>query len=177
MPRELITIQVGQCGNQIGSRFWELLLEEHAKYNPSGIYDDALSSFFRNTDGGASLGVGTAISHLKARAVVVDMEEGVTNQLLKSDIGEIFDQKNFINDVSGAGNNWAHGHFEYGRRYRESLTANIARAMEQCDSLQAFFLLHSLGGGTGSGLGTYILGLLEDEFPEIFRFTASVFPS
>jgi tubulin epsilon len=27
MPRELITIQVGQCGNQIGSRFWELLLE------------------------------------------------------------------------------------------------------------------------------------------------------
>jgi tubulin epsilon len=38
-------------------------------------------------------------------------------------------------------------------------------------------LLHSLGGGTGSGLGSYILGLLEDEFPEVFRFTASVFPS
>ncbi len=34
MPRELITIQVGQCGNQIGLKFWELLLEEHAKYNP-----------------------------------------------------------------------------------------------------------------------------------------------
>jgi tubulin epsilon len=49
--------------------------------------------------------------------------------------------------------------------------------MEHCDSLQSFFLLHSLGGGTGSGLGTYILGLLEDEFPEVFRFTASVFPS
>ena len=37
--------------------------------------------------------------------------------------------------------------------------------------------MHSLGGGTGSGLGTYIIGLLEDEFPEVFRFTASVFPS
>lgn len=49
--------------------------------------------------------------------------------------------------------------------------------MEQCDSLQSFFLIHSLGGGTGSGLGTYILSLLEEEFPEIFRFTASVFPS
>jgi tubulin epsilon len=87
MPRELITIQVGQCGNQIGSRFWELLLEEHAKYNPEGSYDDALSSFFRNTDRGASLAPGTPIRELKARAVVVDMEEGVTNQLLKSDIG------------------------------------------------------------------------------------------
>jgi tubulin epsilon len=88
------------------------------------------------------------------------MEEGVTNQLLKSDIGEIFDQKSFINDVSGAGNNWSHGFFEYGRRYRTHLVDNIKRAMEHCDSLQSFFLLHSLGGGTGSGLGTYILGLL-----------------
>ena len=23
MPREIITLQVGQCGNQIGSSFWE----------------------------------------------------------------------------------------------------------------------------------------------------------
>jgi glucosamine--fructose-6-phosphate aminotransferase (isomerizing) len=33
--------------------------------------------------------------------------KSVTNQILKSDIGELFD--NVINDVSGAGNNWAHG--------------------------------------------------------------------
>jgi tubulin epsilon len=46
MPRELITVQVGQCGNQIGMRFWDLALREHSKY--STIYDDALSSFFRN---------------------------------------------------------------------------------------------------------------------------------
>lgn len=23
MPREIITLQVGQCGNQIGSEFWK----------------------------------------------------------------------------------------------------------------------------------------------------------
>jgi hypothetical protein len=28
-------------------------------------------------------------------------------------------------------------------------------------ALQGFLLLHSLGGGTGSGLGTYLLGLME----------------
>jgi tubulin epsilon len=43
MPRELITVQVGQCGNQIGCKFWELALKEHAAYNPSGVYDDAIS--------------------------------------------------------------------------------------------------------------------------------------
>ncbi len=47
MPRELVTIQVGQCGNQIGCRFWELALREHAAYNAKGVFDDALSRFER----------------------------------------------------------------------------------------------------------------------------------
>lgn len=38
------------------------------------------------------------------------MEEGVINAMLKSNIGEIFDERQFINDVSGAGNNWAQGY-------------------------------------------------------------------
>ena len=59
-------------------------MKEHAKNNSSGIFDEALSSFFRNTHHDSTLPVGSEISELKARAVVVDMEEGVTNQLLKS---------------------------------------------------------------------------------------------
>jgi len=38
-------------------------------------------------------------------------------------------------------------------------------------------LFHSIGGGTGSGVGTYILEMLAEEFPETYRFTSSVFPS
>lgn len=34
-------------------------------------------------------------------------------------------------------------------------------------------MMHSLGGGTGSGVGSYILGLLEDEYPDVYRFTTS----
>ena len=30
MPREIITVQVGQCGNQIGRAFWSQALQEHA---------------------------------------------------------------------------------------------------------------------------------------------------
>lgn len=43
MPREIVTIQVGQCGNQVGCRFWEMALREHAAYNPRGVYDASLS--------------------------------------------------------------------------------------------------------------------------------------
>lgn len=53
----------------------------------------------------------------------------------------------------------------------------MRRATEVCDSLQSFFLMHSLGGGTGSGLGTYLLTLLEDNFPNVYRFSTVVFPS
>ncbi|KRW99670.1 Tubulin/FtsZ, GTPase domain [Pseudocohnilembus persalinus] len=157
MPRELVTIQVGQCGNQIGMKFWELALKEHSQNNKNGIYDDALSSFFKN-------------------AIIVDMEEGVINQMLKSDIGEIFDDRQFIHDVSGAGNNWAHGYHYYGNKYRENIVNRIRKTVEECDSIQCFFLMHSLGGGTGSGLGSRILTILKEEFPEVYRFTASVFP-
>lgn len=31
MPREIVTVQVGQCGNQIGCKFWELALSEYGK--------------------------------------------------------------------------------------------------------------------------------------------------
>ena len=31
MPREIVTIQVGQCGNQIGRSFWSAALHEHAE--------------------------------------------------------------------------------------------------------------------------------------------------
>lgn len=183
MPREIITIQVGQCGNQIGSGFWDLLLREHAEGTKSQpLYTDPLSSFFKNTDYNGRIISSkepgySQINNLKARAVIVDMETGVINKLHKGKLGELFDTKRFVYDVSGAGNNWAHGFAEYGPKYRDSIAEAVRKNAEECNSLQSFFLLHSVGGGTGSGLGSYILSLLEDYFPSVFRFTASVFPS
>ncbi|CAK8678036.1 unnamed protein product [Clavelina lepadiformis] len=175
-----IVIQVGQCGNQIGCRFWDLCLHEHAFYNEKGIYDDAVSSFFRNTDHACDIPtkIGTnQIKNLKARAILVDMEEGVINELLDGDLGEIFDNKQLITDVSGSGNNWATGNKEYGTRYKEKILDQVRKAAELCDCLQCFFVLHSMGGGTGSGLGTAILSLLADEFPDVYRFVIPVYPS
>lgn len=39
------------------------------------------------------------------------------------------------------------GHLEYGPKFREQITESIRRAAEQCDCLQCFFVLHSMGGG------------------------------
>ena len=114
MPREIITVQVGQCGNQLGLGFWQLALAEHCQYNKSFIYDEALSSFFRNVDnkkhGQIDLQSGSRINDLKARAIIVDMEQGVINKkILGGELKDIFEQNQIITDNigSGAGNNWA----------------------------------------------------------------------
>ena len=35
--REIVHIQGGQCGNQIGAKFWEVISDEHG-VDPTGTY-------------------------------------------------------------------------------------------------------------------------------------------
>ena len=71
----------------------------------------------------------------------------------------------------------AKGYHYYGQQYRDQLIETIRKESEQCDALQSFFLLHSSGGGTGSGLGSAVLGMLEEEYPDICRFAVSIMPA
>lgn len=168
--REIVNIHVGQCGNQVGSAFWNLLLHEHEN-TPDN--DPALSSFFHFAPSSRN-----SKNHvMKARALLIDMECGPLQETMRSSIGSLFDETQYIMDVSGAGNNFAQGHFYYGPRYHEYFHEGIQKNLEKCESIQAFFLSHSLGGGTGSGVGTYVLSLIHDEFPKITRFSTCVFPS
>ena len=43
--------------------------------------------------------------------------------------------------------------------------------------LQGFMLLHSIAGGTGSGLGSFLLERLNDRFPKKLIQTYSIFPA
>lgn len=38
-------------------------------------------------------------------------------------------------------------------------------------------MMNSLGGGTGSGLGTKVLNLLKDNYPNVDRFVSTVYPA
>lgn len=189
--KEVITIQVGQTGNQVGLRWWDLLQQEHSLRGLEGTstfkLDEneaaALGTFFRPAEGtrpsvgDLQSGGSSFVDRYRARAVLIDMEENVISQLARSPIGPLFDQRLRLTDVSGAGNNWAVGYAEYGPRYRDSVVELVRRSLEPCDSPQAFIMLHSLGGGTGSGFGSFILEQLEDNFPELYRFTSSLLPS
>ncbi|SPP85517.1 blast:Tubulin gamma-2 chain [Drosophila guanche] len=76
----------------------------------------------------------------------------------------------------GAGNNWASG-FSQGERVQEEVFDILDREADGSDSLEGFVLCHSIAGGTGSGMGSYVLERLSDRFPKKLIQTYSVFPN
>ena len=53
----------------------------------------------------------------------------------------------------------------------------IRRETEACDCPQGFQLTQSIGGGTGSGMGTLLLLKIRDNYPDRITATFSVYPS
>ena len=53
--------------------------------------------------------MGEKIKELKARAVLIDMEERVVNSVVQGPLRDLFEHTQTVTDVSGSGNNWAVG--------------------------------------------------------------------
>uniref|UniRef100_A0A453FRC3 Tubulin beta chain n=1 Tax=Aegilops tauschii subsp. strangulata TaxID=200361 RepID=A0A453FRC3_AEGTS len=151
--REILHIQGGQCGNQIGAKFWEVLERVNVYYNE------------------ASCG------RFVPRAVLMDLEPGTMDSVRTGPYGQIFRPDNFVFGQSGAGNNWAKGHYTEGAELIDSVLDVVRKEAENCDCLQGFQVCHSLGGGTGSGMGTLLISKIREEYPDRMMLTFSVFPS
>ncbi|THG02925.1 hypothetical protein TEA_013825 [Camellia sinensis var. sinensis] len=171
--REILHIQGGQCGNQIGAKFWEVVCAEHG-IDPTGQYlgDSDLQlervNVYYNE---ASCG------RFVPRAVLMDLEPGTMDSVRSGPYGQIFRPDNFVFGQSGAGNNWAKGHYTEGAELIDSVLDVVRKEAENCDCLQGFQVCHSLGGGTGSGMGTLLISKIREEYPDRMMLTFSVFPS
>lgn len=53
----------------------------------------------------------------------------------------------------------------------------LDREADGSDNLEAFMMLHSTAGGTGSGMGSFMLENMHDRFPKKLLQTYSVFPN
>ena len=111
------------------------------------------------------------------RAVLVDLEPGTMDSVRSGPFGQIFRPDNFVFGQSGAGNNWAKGHYTEGAELVDSVLDVVRKESESCDCLQGFQLTHSLGGGTGSGMGTLLISKIREEYPDRIMNTFSVVPS
>nr|GEV39615.1 tubulin beta chain-like [Tanacetum cinerariifolium] len=110
-------------------------------------------------------------------AVLVYLEPGTMDSLRVGPYGKIFRPDNFIFGQNGAGNNWAKGHYTEGAELVDAVLDVVRKEAENCDCLQGFQVCHSLGGGTGSGMGTLLISKIREEYPVRMMLTFSVFPS
>ncbi|XP_025214485.1 tubulin beta-4B chain isoform X8 [Theropithecus gelada] len=171
--REIVHLQAGQCGNQIGAKFWEVISDEHG-IDPTGTYHgdsdlqlERINVYYNEATGGKYV----------PRAVLVDLEPGTMDSVRSGPFGQIFRPDNFVFGQSGAGNNWAKGHYTEGAELVDSVLDVVRKEAESCDCLQGFQLTHSLGGGTGSGMGTLLISKIREEYPDRIMNTFSVVPS
>merc|ERR1712226_803080 len=111
------------------------------------------------------------------RGVLVDLEPGTMDVIKESPIGPVFRPDNLCFGNNGAGNNWAKGHYTEGAELVDEVLDKVRTSIESCDAPQGFQLFHSLGGGTGSGMGTLLLLKIRDAYPDRITTTYSVFPS
>lgn len=172
--REIVHLQVGQCGNQIGCKFWEIIAEEHG-IDKTGAYAGKSGNELERVD----VYFSTALNGTRyvPRAILVDLEPGTMDSARSGPMGALFRPDNFVHAQSGAGNNWAKGHYTEGAEMVESVLEVARREAEHCDCLQGFQLTHSVGGGTGSGMGTLLLSKIREEYPDRIVSSFSVLPS
>jgi len=171
--REIVHIQTGQCGNQIGQKFWEIITDEHGM-DTDGVPDSDQNEIqAERLDVYYNEGQGRYIP----RAVLVDLEPGTMDTLKAGPLGNLFKPDNYCFAQSGAGNNWAKGHYTEGAELVDQVLEVARKEAEACECIQGFQLTHSLGGGTGSGMGTLLISKMKEEYPDRLFSTFSVFPS
>ena len=91
-------------------QFWEIISDEHG-IDPTGTYHgdsdlqlERINVYYNEASGGKYV----------PRAVLVDLEPGTMDSVRSGPYGQVFRPDNFVFGQSGAGNNWAKGHYTEG---------------------------------------------------------------
>ena len=156
----MIHIACGQCGNQLG----EEILNQLAGYAKDMLPSD--SSFHEHQQ------------HLMANYVGIDTEPKVIHSLLSRNKRANYrlDDQSMVYEHGGAGNNWALGYAMLSGRFLDAAINAVRHQLEICDQPSIFLNIHSIGGGTGSGLGSKCIEVLSDEFPDMLQMNLVIAP-
>merc|ERR1711936_335586 len=76
-----------------------------------------------------------------------------------------------------AANNFARGHYTVGKEKMDTINEKVKTIVEACDNLQGFLMCHSVGGGTGSGLGMLILERIAVDYRKKSKIGFESYPS
>ncbi|XP_039986927.1 tubulin delta chain [Xiphias gladius] len=165
----VVTVQLGQCGNQVGQELFGIICGEAQEGQRKTYSATSWERFFHRTPRG----------DLVARAVLIDMEPKVINNSMTKAANSgrwRYGDNSHFSQKQGSGNNWANGYCVHGPRHREVVEELVRREVERCDRLAGLLAMMSVAGGTGSGVGTYVTRCLRDTYPKTFVLNHLTWP-
>ena len=174
--KEILTINVGKCGVYLGNSALEQSCSEHyidrlgnQKYRKSGPQKILYDHYIEKDDAKFNHSISTCFKEMYdgryvARNMLIDTDPDTIENIQESNFSCLYDKDYFISGKEDCANNFARGHFTIGAELIDKITDKIRKQTEECDNLQGFIMHHSIGGGTGSGLGTLILQRLSVDY-------------
>lgn len=173
--REVISLHIGQAGVQVANSCWELYCLEHgidasghlSEERKSSPGNDSFSTFFSETSGGKHI----------PRAIFLDLEPTVVDEVRSGPYRQLYHPEQLITGKEDAANNYARGHYTVGKEIVEKALDRIRKLADNCTGLQGFLVFSSVGGGTGSGLGSLLLDRISFDYGKKSKLGFTVYPS
>eukprot|EP00494_Astrolonche_serrata_P006847 UN06872 len=173
MVREVLTINVGQGGIQLGNAVWDQYCTEHEvedngkRSDKADDKDKYFKTFFEETGAGQFV----------PRNLNVDLETSVNDDIRRGGKAALFHPEFLINGKEDAANNFARGHYTVGKEQMDVVNDRIRKMVDNSENVQGFVVHHSVGGGTGSGLGMLILERIAVDFRKKSKIGFEIYPS
>lgn len=175
--REVISLHIGQAGVQVANACWELYCLEHG-IQPDGVLapgkeaaaaagGNSFNTFFSETSTGKYV----------PRAVFLDLEPAVIDEVRTGPYRQLYHPEQLITGKEDAANNYARGHYTVGKEIVDVVLDRIRKTADNCSGLQGFLIFSSVGGGTGSGLGSLLLQRLSVDYGKKSKLGFTVYPS
>jgi len=172
------------------------------------VGDDSFSTFFQGLPLWQWICSETLIEHFVEtgagkhvpRAVFVDLEPSVIDEVRGGTYRQLFHPEQLISGKEDAANNYARGHYTVGKEivdvvgvwfktvqrsiekglkilFEMKVLDRIRKQSEQCTGLQGFLIFHSFGGGTGSGFTSLLMERLSVDFGKKSKLEFSIYPA
>lgn len=171
--REVITIQIGGSGNKISFKYLSLISSEHG-LEPDGSYHgtsahqlDRISTYYTERSNGKYF----------PRSILLDLDQCVIDSIVSGAHSNFYKPDNIITGRGGIGNNWAKGYYGEGYELMEEAIDVIRKEIEGCNCFQGFEISHSIGSGTGGGMGALLLETMQEEYNDKMIQDYSIIPS
>jgi tubulin alpha len=111
------------------------------------------------------------------RAVFIDLEPTVIDEIRTGTYRSLFHPDKLLNGKEDAANNYSRGYFTVGKEMLEPVCDAIRKSANECNSLNGFFIVHSFGGGTGSGFASLLMERLSHDYTKKSTLELPIYPS